>query len=117
MKRRFRVTRNEDFQEIIHNGKSVANRCFVVYYYKRRAVTNDRVGISVSKKLGNAVERNKIKRQVRMMVSEITDFKHGFDSVVIVRKNYLQGSYRANKKELNMLYEKVYNDLDELIGG
>ena len=89
----------------------------MVYYGPRMAVTNDRAGISVSKKLGNAVVRNKVKRQVRMMISEITDFKRGADLIVIVRKNYLNNDYRTNKKELNMLCEKVYNNLDELIGG
>ena len=117
MKRRFRVTRNEDFQEIIKKGGSFAGKNFVVYYYRPMAVTNDRAGISVSKKIGNAVVRNKVKRQVRMMITEITDFKRGFDSVVIVRKNYLCNDYRTNKKELNKLYEKVYNNLDALIGG
>ena len=89
----------------------------MVYYSPTTCVTNDRAGISVSKKLGNAVVRNKVKRQVRMMISEITDFKRGADLIVIVRKNYLYNDYRTNKKELNMLCEKVYNNLDALIGG
>ena len=117
MRRRYRVTRNEDFQKIIRQGHSVAGKDFVVYYGLPTAVTNDRAGISVSKKLGNAVVRNKVKRQVRMMISEITDFKRGADLIVIVRKNYLNNDYRTNKNELNKLCEKVYNNLDALIGG
>ena len=117
MRRRFRVTRNEDFQTIIRQNHSFAGKNFVVYYSLTTCVTNDRAGISVSKRLGNAVVRNKVKRQVRMMISEITDFKRGADLIVIVRKNYMHNDYRTNKKELNMLCEKVYNNLDALIGG
>ncbi|MDU3968792.1 MAG: ribonuclease P protein component [Staphylococcus epidermidis] len=46
-------------------GKSVANRQFVVYTYKNRDLKHFRLGISVSKKLGNAVTRNRIKRAIR----------------------------------------------------
>ena len=111
MKKRFRVKRNEEFQDIIQKGKSLASRAYVVYYYDSMSVTNDRVGISVGKKLGNAVERNKIKRQVRSMVMDITDFSRGKDTIIIVRKGYCGRSYEDNKKELLKLYEKVYNSL------
>lgn len=110
MKKRFRVKSNQDFQEIISNGRHKSSRNFVVYYGLRKMITNDRVGISVGKKMGNAVERNRIKRQVRMMISEITDFGRGFDSVVIVRNHYKKCSYEDNKKELLKLYESVYNN-------
>ena len=110
MKKRYRVRSNQDFQQLFSTGKHKASRNFVVYYGLRRMLTNDRVGISVGKKLGNAVERNRIKRQVRMMVSEITDFSNGFDSVIIVRNHYKKCSYEDNKKELLKLYESVYNN-------
>ena len=60
----YRIKRNSDFQAIYKNGKSVANRQFVVYTYKNRDLKHFRLGISVSK-LGNAVTRNRIKRAIR----------------------------------------------------
>lgn len=60
MKKEFRVKRNEDFSKIIARKKSFANSCFIIYKDENQ-MGHGRVGISVSKKLGNAVTRNKIK--------------------------------------------------------
>lgn len=101
-----RVRKNEDFQTIIKDKKSVANSRFVVYY-KSNNLNLLRVGISVCKKLGKAVIRNKIKRQVRMMAREVFDFNQSLDLVIIVRKNFLDYDYLNNKKELEYLRDKV----------
>ena len=106
MKKEYRVKRNEDFQAIIHKKKSVVNRVFVVYY-QTGAANHMRIGISVSKKLGNAVERNKIKRQLRMMLMEICDINVPIDLVVIVRNNFTQQDYATNKKDLLHVLKKV----------
>ena len=63
MEKAYRIKRNSDFQAIYKNGKSVANRQFVVYTYKNRDLKHFRLGISVSKKLGNAVTRNRMIRE------------------------------------------------------
>ena len=65
MEKAYRIKKNSDFQKIYKKGKSVANRQFVVYTYKNRDLKHFRLGISVSKKLGNAVTRNRIKRAIR----------------------------------------------------
>lgn len=105
MKKTYRIKKNEDFQTIIKDKNSVSNAKFVVYYKK-----NDnhlRVGISVSKKLGNAVVRNKTKRQVRMMVQSIFDESQKTDFIVIVRNKYLMSSYEENINDLKYLYNKI----------
>ena len=61
----YRIKKNSDFQTIYKKGKSVANRQFVVYTYNNNENEHFRLGISVSKKLGNAVTRNRIKRAIR----------------------------------------------------
>lgn len=105
MKKEYRIKKNQDFQRIIKNKQSVSNRCFVVYY-----LTNEshlRVGLSVSKKMGHAVVRNKVKRQVRMMVQEVFDESKKMDYIIIVRNNYLKNSYEDNLRELKYLYNKI----------
>ena len=78
------------------------------YIYKdENQMGHGRVGISVSKKLGNAVTRNKIKRQLRMMIQECFHFDEEVDYIVIVRKRFLDNTYIENKKELEYLYKKV----------
>lgn len=109
MKKINRVKRNEDFQTIIHKKKSVVSRLFVVYYNKND-LDHFRVGISVSKKLGNAVVRNKIKRQVRSMVQEIFDPTQKKDYVVIVRNNYLYKTFDENKQDLMKLHKKIVSN-------
>lgn len=110
MKKEYRIRKNEDFQSIIKQRKSLANKKFVMYYRK-----NDdhlKVGISVSKKLGNAVIRNKIKRQVRMMVQQVFDQNLKTDFIIIVRYPYLLSSFEDNKKEMFSLYNQIRRKKD-----
>lgn len=106
MKKEYRVRKNEEFGKIIARKQSFANRSFVVYYTNNNS-KHMRVGISVSKKLGNAVVRNKIKRQVRMLVQQTFNVDDSKDYIVIVRNQYLQLTYNENKKELEYIYKKI----------
>lgn len=107
MKKKNRVRKSAEFQELIHKGKKTANRSFVLYYVPK-AEPEARAGITLSKKIGNAVERNKIKRQVRMMCHELIDFKEAKkDIVLIVRFGYKDCSYAENKNSLEKLLLKA----------
>lgn len=68
--RRGRLTRSRDFDAVYKRGRSVANRHLVVYAFERPAderATGEgaRLGLSVSRKVGGAVERNRVKRVLR----------------------------------------------------
>ena len=106
MKKNYRVKKNEDFSYIIKKKQSIANQSFIIYYLKND-VGHARVGISVSKKLGKAVVRNKIKRQVRMIVQQTIDFNDSCDYIVIVRNKYLDLDFNSNLNELKYLYKKI----------
>lgn len=105
MKKEYRIKKNEDFQTIIQKKKSVANAQYVIYYDQHQ--NHMRVGISVSKKLGHAVIRNKVKRQVRMMVQEVFDKEQEMDFIIIVRQKFLKNSYQSNLESLKFLYNKI----------
>lgn len=68
---RGRLSRSEDFARAYRTGRSVANKYVVLYYFERPETgpggdaDGPRVGFSVSKRLGNAVDRNRIKRVLR----------------------------------------------------
>lgn len=106
MKKVLRIKDNREFQAIIQTRQFVSSSCFSVYYVDKKESVS-RVGISAPTKLGNAVVRNKVKRQVRMMIQEISPFKEDFDSIIIVKKPYLNNSYQENYDELNSNYKKV----------
>ncbi|MFE8704075.1 ribonuclease P protein component [Cytobacillus sp. FJAT-54145] len=87
MKKEFRVKKNKEIQDIFKNGKSFANRQFVVYALKKPGQAHFRIALSVSKKLGNAVTRNQIKRYLRQVFLELEeDVYNDYDYVIIARK-------------------------------
>lgn len=86
MKKAYRVKKESDFQNIFQNGVSFANRKFVVYTICKPENVHFRVGISVGKKIGNAVERNLVKRRIRAAIYELKDsIKEEQDFIVIAR--------------------------------
>ena len=79
------LKKNKDFQNVYNNGVSFANRYLVMYVLKNNT-ENNRIGISVSKKVGNSVIRHHITRLVRESYRLHEDmFDSGFDIVVIAR--------------------------------
>lgn len=107
MKVKYRIKKQEEFQTIIGARKSYANGTYV-FYYQPRKMDWSRFGISVGKKLGNAVVRNKCKRQLRMILIETVDFeKLPIDGILIIRNKFIKQSYQDNKKDLECLLNKV----------
>ena len=82
-----RIKKYSEFQKVIEEG-DVKKTCFFVSYSTKNDLGYSRFGISVPKKTGNAVVRNKIKRQVRSAIGQSTDFGKSVDTVLIIRKNY-----------------------------
>ena len=84
---------NRDFKNVYSNGKSYANRYLVMYVLENNSEKN-RLGISVSKKVGNSVVRHHITRLVResyRLQEEM--FNSGLDIVVVVRTNASAAKY------------------------
>ncbi len=87
MKKELRIKKNQDFQTVFQKGRSFANRQFVVYCLEKEGQADFRIGLSVSKKLGNAVTRNQIKRYIRQAIFELKEqLAPGNDYVIIARK-------------------------------
>lgn len=79
------LKKNRDFQNVYNNGKSYANRLLVMYICENHTNEN-RLGISVSKKVGNSVIRHHITRLLRESYRLHEDmFDSGLDIVVIAR--------------------------------
>ncbi len=107
MKKSYRIKKNKDFQIVFKEGKSFANRQFVLYYLKKQDQAHFRVGLSVGKKIGNAVERNKIKRFIRQAFLELKgDLEPHYDYVIIARMPSKDLDYFQVKKSLMHLFKK-----------
>ena len=112
MKKNFRVKREKDFKAIFKEGTSFANRKFVVYQLENQK-KHFRVGLSVSKKLGNAVTRNQIKRRIRHIIQNAKgSLVEDVDFVVIARKGVENLEYA--EMERNLLHvlklSKIYRE-------
>ena len=86
MKRVNRLSRSRDFDAVYRQGRSVSSRFLVLYWFPHEDPAAPRFGFSVPKSAGGAVERNRIKRQLREVWQERLDrVPVGNDYVLIVR--------------------------------
>ena len=90
------LTKNYEFKRLYNKGKSAASKYVVVYYARNNSAVN-RLGITVSTKLGGAVKRNRIRRRLKEIyrLNEFT-LRKGYNIVLVAR----HGSRDANWKEL-----------------
>ena len=94
------LKKNRDFQNVYNNGKSYANKYLVMYVFENN-LNKNRIGISVSKKVGNSVIRHHITRLVRESYRLQEDvFNSSLDIVVIARSNAREVGYKEIESAL-----------------
>ena len=94
------LKKNKDFQIVYRKGRSFANSLLVMYVYPN-SLEKNRVGISVSKKVGNSVVRHRLTRLIRESYRLSEDnFRCGFDIVVIARNSARGSDYRSIESAL-----------------
>ena len=85
---RGRLSRSADFDRVFRSGRAHACREFVLYVFPRGEETPPRLGLSVSRKVGGAVERNRVKRLLReAFAAESGRLPAGTDAVVVARRD------------------------------
>ena len=112
--RRRRLSRSGDFDRVYREGNSRGNRFLVLYSFARdddRSSDGARLGLSVGRKIGKAVTRNKVKRAIREAFWELSDrFETGDDYVIVARPG-VEGLLEREGQE------GLRSSLAELVGG
>ena len=97
------LKKNEQFRFVYKNGRSYANKYFIMYV-KENGLDKNRIGISVSKKVGNSVVRHRITRLVRESYRlHESVFNSGLDMVIVARKEAAEvGFYEIESALLHL---------------
>lgn len=107
MKRAHRILKNDDYQIIIKSGKlTKTSLCYG--YYRLNELQTLRVGIAVSKKIGNAVTRNKVKRQIKAIARSYVK-THVGDFVIVAKKGVLTNTFH----DLEIAIMKIFAENGE----
>lgn len=93
------LKKSRDFDRIIKKNKPYKYKDYIIYIERE---TNDiyKFGLSVGKKIGNAVNRNKVKRQLKSIISK-KDYQNNFNCIIIVGKGINERTFQ--EKEINLL--------------
>ena len=107
MKRRYSLKRNKEFRYVYRVGKSVGSRSLVLVYAKNR-VQDVRIGLSVRKKLGNSVVRNRVKRRLRAALMPLLPYiRAGYHLVFIAKQPAVEEGFLALQDTLRYLIKKA----------
>lgn len=105
MQQRHRLTESSRIGEIHRDGDSTANRLLVIRYLPN-GLDRSRFCFVVSKKIGNAVTRNKVKRRLREALSS-SSVKPGWDAVFIARNGVRRANYEEIKQAADNLLSRT----------
>ena len=105
------IKKNSEFRKAYKNGKYKSGKYVTVYILPNKGDTN-RIGIVTSKKVGNAVQRNRMRRLIREIFrKEITEHVHGYDFIFYVKASHRVAA-NSNRK-LRAEYIPTYQELEE----
>jgi ribonuclease P protein component len=112
LKKSLRLTKNLEFKNVYRSGRRWTSPFFTMYI-KKNNLGYSRLGVSVSKKVGKSVVRNKIKRRIKEIIRTNYGFiKNGWDIVFSVRPLSVDLEYTNMEKEVKNLLKRgrIYSD-------
>lgn len=111
MRKLYIVKNQRDFDRIIKEGRYRKNSSYVIYYEKNN-LPYDRFGISVGKRIGNAVNRNKYKRKLRAIIDNYKKlYVNNQDYIIILRGIAKEKEYKELENEFLQLMDNIRKDI------
>lgn len=101
-----RIKKNAEFNKVIDEGKLIKSDSLSLYFLENN-LGYTRIGISIPKKSGKAVVRNKMKRQIRAIIAKDVILDKSFDYILIARKQYDVKQFEKTRSDIKYLVEKV----------
>ena len=106
MEKEYRLRSNDDFIKVYKKGKKYWNRNLILYV-RKNGLKYSRVGFSITKKVGNSVVRNKIRRRMKEIYRlNFDNIKVGYDIIFIPKKNTVDINYKDLEKAMLHIFKK-----------
>ncbi len=97
----------DDFNQIINKGQKVGNK-YIIFFYMPTASEKPKFGIAVGKKVGNAVCRNKLKRQMRVLIDQHKLlFKKFNNYIIMIKRECVNIPYNLLEQKFDELLERM----------
>ncbi|MFP4187128.1 MAG: ribonuclease P protein component [Acholeplasmataceae bacterium] len=107
MKKRYRIKKNSEIDAIFSQKRVKGNAYFLIYRVENVSNSSFRFALSIGKRYGNAVERNRAKRRIRMIISEVKDsLKPRASFVVVIKPESKALTYQEMRRYLLALLKK-----------
>ncbi len=107
------MTKRRDFELVFKEGINSAAKYFIIYV-KKNGLTYNRLGLSVSKKIGKAVARNRIKRLLREAIRKVSEkIPLNYDFIVIAKKSSSEAKLEDIVRDMRKSLEKIKENGNE----
>ena len=106
IKKEYSIKKSQEIEAIIKNRNSVGNKYFVIYKMENKDVNHFRFSISIGKKYGIAVYRNKMKRRIREIIRNHIDLIQNLDYVFVIKPLAKELEFNEIEKQIIYLLKK-----------
>lgn len=105
-----RLRKDIEFKRVYKYGKNYWNRYLTIYIFKNN-LENSRIGFTITKKIGNAVTRNKLRRRMKEICRlNLNNIEKGYDIIIIPKKRTIYLDYKELERQMLNLFtrSKIY---------
>jgi ribonuclease P protein component len=107
MKKLYRLKRSEDFKKVLDQRHCAGKNSSVSVFYAPNEIGHVRIGLSVSTKVGDAVIRARVRRQLRAQIHLLDILPKPFDIVIIAHEGYLSKTFQENTATLKEVFDHL----------